>query len=207
MIRPSQNIVTLNFGSTSPPYSVASPHIGVDFSPNPDDSIYAPEDGRVQLVLGDSRMGDSIHLYTESRHHALCHTSQQFVQTGQLIKKGDRLGVMGYTGYVVPQGPAGKHLHWALTENNVLIDPLSKVTEGADMLDVPNDGDIINLKRAETGVPDYQPPGSELDHYKDPQFGWKALAYDTAKGMQVQIDNAKHGNFKKYDGPQLFVEG
>lgn len=56
---------------------------------------------------------------------------------------------------------------------------------------MPNDGDIINLKRLETGVQDYQPPGSELDHYKDPKFGWKALAYDTAKGMQVQVDLAK----------------
>lgn len=53
-----------------------------------------------------------------------------------------------------------------------------------------NDGDIVNAKIAETGVPAYQPPGSELDYYKQPEHE-KELLYQTIKGMQAQIDALK----------------
>lgn len=133
MIKPSQNPVTLGFGSTAPPYSVGEPHIGVDFAPKPDPVIYAPEDGHIVLVLGDPRMGDSIHLYAGNRHHALCHTSKHFVSSGQQVKQGQELGIMGYTGYVVPPGPAGTHLHYALAIDGTLVDPLKYVTGEDDM--------------------------------------------------------------------------
>lgn len=138
MILPSKNQITLGFNVKTYPYSEDNPHKGVDFAPIPDAYIYAPEDGVVTLILNDPSMGDSIHLYAENRHHALCHTSQHFVKSGQLVKQGDRIGVMGYTGYVIPPGPAGTHLHWALAIDNVLVDPLKYVTEN----DMPTEEEV-----------------------------------------------------------------
>lgn len=60
-----------------------------------------------------------------------------------------------------------------------------------NMEPLPNDGDIVNAKRASTGVPAYQPTGAELDYYKQLEHGWHDLLYDTIAGMQVQIDQAK----------------
>ena len=53
---------------------------------------------------------------------------------------------------------------------------------------MPNDGDIINAKRAATQVPDYQPTGPEFDYYKAPEHGYHDLMYDTISGMQAEID-------------------
>lgn len=62
---------------------------------------------------------------------------------------------------------------------------------------MPNDGDIVNAKRASTGVPNYQPTGPEFDYYKSPEHGFKDLMYDTMAGMQVLIDKA--GQNASYD--------
>jgi hypothetical protein len=150
MIRPSSNEVTLLYGATTTPYTETSPHIGVDFSPSPDSAIYSPEDGRITLILGDPRMGDSIHLWAGNRHHALCHTSEHFVTDGQQVTKGEKLGIMGETGYAF-----GTHLHWALAISGGLVDPLSQVDEiikgETDMLTAPNE--VNDLIGALWGVP------------------------------------------------------
>ena len=81
-----------------------------------------------------------------------------------------------------------------------------KVTKG-QKIGVPmwNDGDITNAKRFETGVPDYQPSGGELDYYKQPEHQ-KDLLYDTIKGGQVQIDIAKAGGSKPEPLPKGIYE-
>lgn len=56
---------------------------------------------------------------------------------------------------------------------------------------IPTDGDIINFKRSQIGVPDYQPTGPEFDFYKAPENGFKRLGYDMRDGMQFQIDRLK----------------
>jgi murein DD-endopeptidase MepM/ murein hydrolase activator NlpD len=212
MIKPTNNPITLRFGATTYPYTPQSPHIGVDFAPTPDNTIYAPEDGRITLVLGDPQMGDSIHLWVDNRHHAFCHTSQRSVGTGQQVKQGDKLGVMGYTGYVVPSGPAGTHLHWALAVNNVLIDPLSQVTEQNNESEgpmvYPNRGDIINMWQAfgrpspndndfaywtsGTGNPNWPKGADEV---------WKALCYELSGLVpQPSADTTKLEQIKKIIG-------
>lgn len=127
---PSTNPVTLRFGVTDYPYSKTNPHVGIDFFPSPDLAIYAPEGGRITLLRNDPQMGNSVHLYVGNRHHAFCHMSQITVPNGAEVKEGDKLGIMGYSGYVVPAGPLGTHLHWALAVDNILINPLTLITPG-----------------------------------------------------------------------------
>lgn len=204
MIRPSQNPLGLLFGATTSPYSSSDPHIGVDFLPDPDRAIYAPEDGKVTLVLNDPRMGDSIHIYAGANHHALCHTSQHFVQTGQQVKKGDRVGIMGDTGYAF-----GVHLHWALAVNNVLVDPLTKVTEGGNMYEeeLVNRGDIDNAYSWWIGR-----KGNDNDYASWEGKKWKDFAYDALNNRPDVIwkqppapTNFEATNVSQ-DGKQLFKQ-
>lgn len=66
-----------------------------------------------------------------------------------------------------------------------------RVVKEDNMNGIPEDSDIINFKRSDTGVPDYQPTGDEFRHYKAPENGFKALGYDMRAGMQAQIDKLK----------------
>jgi hypothetical protein len=144
MIKPSNDTITLLFGATTYPYTVDHPHIGVDFSPSPDSTIYAPEGGKVTLTLNDPQMGNAVHIWIDNRHHAFCHMQEFFVTDGQAVNQGDKLGIMGHTGYVVPPGPDGTHLHWAVAVDNTLIDPLSLVITEENNTMNPNDGDVDN---------------------------------------------------------------
>lgn len=80
-----------------------------------------------------------------------------------------------------------KYVGWSEDINNVRVADVSPKGE----IMVPDDSDIINFKRSETGVPDYQPTGAELEHYKAPENGFKKLGYDMRAGMQAQIDALK----------------
>jgi murein DD-endopeptidase MepM/ murein hydrolase activator NlpD len=38
--------------------------------------------------------------------------------TGEEVGAGDHIGDIGFTGFVVPAGPAGAHLHWQLSAHS-----------------------------------------------------------------------------------------
>lgn len=55
---------------------------------------------------------------------AWCHLAgEPDVHTGQVVRAGDRLGALGYTGWVIPPGPAGAHLHYRLSIGGERVDP------------------------------------------------------------------------------------
>ena len=49
----------------------------------------------------------------------LCHLSKISVIPGQILKRGERIGLVGQTGRAT-----GPHLHWTVSINNARIDPL-----------------------------------------------------------------------------------
>ena len=50
---------------------------------------------------------------------------QSFVEVGQKVKKGDKIGEVGTTGY-----STGPHLHFALAVNNVFVNPWTAFDPG-----------------------------------------------------------------------------
>ena len=50
---------------------------------------------------------------------------QSFVEVGQKVKKGDKIGEVGTTGY-----STGPHLHFALAVNNVFVNPWTAFDSG-----------------------------------------------------------------------------
>lgn len=130
MQAPSTNPITLRFGATTTPYSAASPHIGTDFSYNPDHQAYAAEDGQATVVVwdGKTREGNAVYLTFGEYRLAYCHLASFSIVTGP-VKRGQVLGVMGETGFA-----QGKHLHVACRKAGVLVDITNYIEEDS-MLD------------------------------------------------------------------------
>lgn len=170
MIRPTQNPLTpgYGFGSILSPYSASSPHKGVDFLPTPDNRIYMPEDGVVQQVPNNGDCGNAIHIYVGNRHHALCHTSQYLTPNSVFQKQGTPVAVMGATG-----NASGVHLHWALTIDNVLVDPLKQVI-GVAMIEPQTV--ISTFADFDAGVP----TASQIKYYGSHPGGYDELHKDLA---------------------------
>lgn len=67
----------------------------------------------------------------DGRRYYYCHMSKRLVSVGRRVEAGEHLGIEGYTGYCVPEGPRGSHCHFEVRENGVSIDP-------APFLGIPN---------------------------------------------------------------------
>lgn len=114
----------------------------VDYSASPDPIVYAPEAGRIesyqQRGSGTSDAGNVLRLATATGVWSFCHLERNLVSVGQQVSEGQQLAVMGYTGYTIPKGPAGRHLHtYVLTPKGYIYPPTlfkggSEVVQNAD---------------------------------------------------------------------------
>lgn len=109
----------------------------VDYSASPNATFYAPEDGKITAYGASGTCGNRLELTAGSNRHGFCHLERSLVSVGQWVKKGQAIGVMGYTGYTIPSGPAGRHLHWVINRNGAYIYPPSLVNEtgGTKLMD------------------------------------------------------------------------
>ena len=90
-------------------------HTGIDIVGVEDKNVYAPCDGTIgsSTIITDKsnatwQWGNYVRLDTEDNHSIyLCHLASRSVKVGQKVKKGDKLGVMGNTGYSF-----GAHTHF-----------------------------------------------------------------------------------------------
>lgn len=103
-------------------------HNGIDLVALEDTAVYAPCDG----VIGASTIitnksdrtwewGNFVRLDTSDGYSIyMCHMASRAVSVGQRVKKGDKLGVMGNTGY-----STGPHTHFEVRKygTNTAIDP------------------------------------------------------------------------------------
>lgn len=156
MIAPSKNPVTTPFGwvngyplnkGSYPGFGFAPGpnygfHTGVDFGnggqKNPE--IYMPEDGVVTCIPwnGVSYDGNAIVFDgAGGRRHFLGHMREFKVKTGDFVKQGTLIGIMGDTGYAI-----GVHTHWGVRVNGQLVNGLQYVNEsgGGSMQDDFDDG-------------------------------------------------------------------
>lgn len=135
-------------------------HNGLDLVGLEDKNIYAPCDG----IIGASGIvtnknditwewGNFVRLDVADGHSIyMCHMASRAVTKGQKVKKGDKLGVMGYTGYVLPVGPGGTHTHFEVrkTATNKPVNP-------CDYSGIPNKTGIY-----ENNARDYKVDSNEI---------------------------------------------
>ena len=94
-------------------------HRGLDISNNIGTPIVAPASGRVKSVLIDRELGKFIeidHGYGFVTRYG--HLSAVDVQRGQLVERGETIGLMGSTGY-----STGPHLHYEVWLNGKCLNP------------------------------------------------------------------------------------
>lgn len=111
-------------------------HTGIDLVGVDDKTVYAPCDGVVgasTIVTNKSnwtwQWGNYVRLDTEDNHSIfLCHLASRAVSAGQKVKKGDKLGVMGNTGYSF-----GAHTHFEVRKFGT-----STVVNPSEYTGIPN---------------------------------------------------------------------
>lgn len=123
--------VTSGWGyPTEYPFVVTSPfgwrsykqHLGMDISGTGYRSkIFAVADGTVVEVSSRSMDGNYVIIEHENNVYTqYAHMYQALVTEGQVVKKGDQIGEMGNSGYVIPSPTkanptAGTHLHFGVS--------------------------------------------------------------------------------------------
>lgn len=126
--RPVPGTVSSDFGLkrvfNGEPRSV---HRGLDLRSPEGAPIYACADGRVALVDNLYYSGNTVYVdHGDGVFTAYLHMSQPKVQPGQLIRKGDLVGLVGATGRVT-----GPHLHLSLIVQGQSVDPAPLLEERA----------------------------------------------------------------------------
>lgn len=101
----------------------------VDYSALPDPLIYAPEDGTVISYAYNGKCGNNMQMNGATGRHGFCHLQVNLVGPGTAVKRGQPIGIMGYTGLTIPAGVGGSHLHWVLYKNGVYVYPENYVNQ------------------------------------------------------------------------------
>ena len=96
-----------------------SPHYGVDMAAPTGTPIHAPADGVVNLS-DDYYLNGGFTLIDHGQgvSTAYLHQSRRLVKAGDLVRRGQRIGLIGATGRAT-----GPHLHWAMNWFQVKLDP------------------------------------------------------------------------------------
>lgn len=107
----------------SMPFSMTDPekqHLGLDFSSDGKEvPVYATADGTVTEVAYTSEQGNYIRIDHGNGYTTLfAHLSEQNVRTGDVVKKGDTIGITGATGIAT-----GVHCHYEIQRNSIYQNP------------------------------------------------------------------------------------
>ena len=92
-------------------------------------TFYAPEAGKITAYGASGSCGNRLELTAGSNRHGFCHLEKKLVKVGQNVKRGQAIGVMGYTGYTIPKGVGGTHLHWVINRSGKYIYPPTLVNQ------------------------------------------------------------------------------
>lgn len=139
----------------------ARKHEGVDIFGKRLTPVVASADGRVTRV-GDNRLGGKVvWLRPDDRNLSLyyAHLDSQLVVSGQVVKTGDTLGLMGNTGNAITTPP---HLHFGIYTSEGAVDPLPFLRPGksdppAIRSDIARLGDTLRVASSNQKAPMHSP--------------------------------------------------
>lgn len=111
-----------------PYYNSGRAHTGVDIANVEGTPIFADMDGVCTVAdQGDVSYGKYVMIkHDNGTTSYMCHMSKQLVTTGQRVRQGDQIGLMGSTGK-----STGNHVHWEIRNvNNTAIHPCPLLKTG-----------------------------------------------------------------------------
>jgi len=124
-IKPLNSKITSAFGKARVYNgSLKGYHSGTDFRAKMQTPIIAANDGKVALVEKRFYSGGTVILdHGEGIYTCYFHMSKFDVKKGQMVKRGQLLGLSGKSGRVT-----GPHLHFSARINKVQVDPLQLIS-------------------------------------------------------------------------------
>lgn len=98
-----------------------NPHSGVDLSAQRGTPVLASNSGRIALVRDCYLSGKTVVIdHGLGLYSIYAHLDKTFVHTGQIVQKGEKIGLSGMSGRAT-----GPHLHWGTSLYGMRLDPLS----------------------------------------------------------------------------------
>ncbi|QOP46315.1 M23 family metallopeptidase [Sulfurimonas paralvinellae] len=136
-ILPIESKITSDFGKARVYNgSLKGYHSGTDFRAKIGTPIHAANDGKVVLVKKRFYSGGTVVLdHGKGIYTCYFHMSKFHVKKGEIVKRGEILGLSGKSGRVT-----GPHLHFSARINGVQVDPLQLIKlMNNNVLDFPKD--------------------------------------------------------------------
>lgn len=167
--------------------------------------IWAPCDMRISFYGDAGTAGLQIQAFDPSgRRHGFAHTERCLVKVGDNVKKGDLIGIMGYTGLTDPDNvPAGTHCHWTIRlPDGTYVYPLSLVTEPFERTLVEKPADYDFVANASQIILLRPTPMSREEYDKFHKGKTRQQIYDEFSSSE----EAKGGRFKSWDYDRLKKE-
>jgi murein DD-endopeptidase MepM/ murein hydrolase activator NlpD len=125
-ISPTHGWVTSTFGyRTSPQTGGREFHKGLDIAGRTGTPIYAPADGEVIYATSKRSLGNAVkmrHGYGVETVYG--HMQELLVKSGERVKRGQQIGLMGSTGR-----STGPHLHYAVLVNGKAVNPRNYILD------------------------------------------------------------------------------
>ena len=127
-LKPRTSVITSEFGSGRLfNGQVTARHLGVDFRGAVGEPVRAANRGVVALVDDFFLAGNVIYIdHGGGVVTAYFHLSKPLVAVGDIVKRGQLIGLVGNTGRVT-----GPHLHWAARYGAVTVNPLDLIGIGS----------------------------------------------------------------------------
>ena len=124
-IKPMDSKITSSFGKARVYNgSLKGYHSGTDYRAKVGTPIVAVNDGKVVLVQKRFYSGGTVLIdHGEGIYTCYFHMSKFSVKKGDMVKRGEMLGLSGQSGRVT-----GPHLHFSARINGVQVDPLQLIT-------------------------------------------------------------------------------
>lgn len=111
-------------------------HTGIDILVNNGENIYAPGDGKVIKANNRSGYGKTVEIDHGFGYTTLyAHLSKLKVKQGQIVKRGELIGLSGETGSLA----TGPHLHYEVKHNGVHLNPKNFIFSGIKAFDLLTD--------------------------------------------------------------------
>lgn len=126
--KPMKNYyLSSRFGSRIDPFTKkVKTHNGLDFAGPYNSFVYAPADGVVAFAGIRGGFGNSLNIKHENGITTdYAHLGKVLVNKGDVVKRGDKIGIQGSTGR-----STGQHLHWEVRVDNKRVDPLKFIRVG-----------------------------------------------------------------------------
>ena len=96
-------------------------HPGVDMRASEGTPIVAPQTGKIVYAAAAGTAGNLVELVTGAgEKHRFMHLSKILVRNGDIVKKGQQIGLAGNTGF-----SKGAHLHWEKYAGGTQVNPLA----------------------------------------------------------------------------------